>query len=88
MALRCLLLGHKWDGCSCRRCWKDRDHVWGPWLDNLRGKCSSVSTGYIPSAYYRKCQRCGMTEACDHPDLHSLQCGCERRQLRRLYGRM
>ena len=57
MRLSCKLLGHKWNGCKCKRCGFIREHDW-------RGcKCSQCGEKRNKEHdwYGLNCRKCGKT---------------------------
>ena len=68
MSFWCRVLGHRWEGCICRRCSQIRDnkHNYEP----VEGKCG------------QRCTMCGKTEAlpCDWHGCACRRCGAVRDQ--------
>lgn len=53
MGLTCILKGHDWDGCICRRCKKHRDREHKP-VDEIIDLCDACNR-----YHYMDCGDCG-----------------------------
>lgn len=78
MSFWCKLLGHRWEGCTCRRCGAGRDkkHRFEPVEGQCQRQCAlcgKVET--LPCDWHHcACKRCGALRDAHHDWMYTSEC--------------
>ena len=78
MSFWCKALGHRWQGCACKRCGQKRDK--GHRFEPVEGKCEEKCAlcgeiRVLPCTWHHcACQRCGALRDEQHDWMDTAQC--------------